>query len=90
MDLLQAEKKELEAAGRAELERLQATLQEKEASYSADVERLPSLHLEEVNLKDAALRAKDDALTQKQAQLAKALESTATLQEEIACLTPCE
>ncbi|KAE8786203.1 hypothetical protein D1007_39987 [Hordeum vulgare] len=76
LDLLQAEKKELEAVGRAELERLQATLQEKEASYSADVERLVSLHLEE-----------DEALTQKQAQLAKALEPAATLQEEIARLT---
>ncbi|KAE8817573.1 hypothetical protein D1007_04672 [Hordeum vulgare] len=83
----EAEKKELEVAGWVELEQLQATLQEKEASYSADVDRLASLHLEEVNLKDAALRAKDEALTQKQAQLAKALESAPTLQEEIARLT---
>ncbi|KAE8809051.1 hypothetical protein D1007_14489 [Hordeum vulgare] len=55
----QAEKKELEAAGRVELEPLRATLQEKEASYTANVDRLASLHLEEANLKDAALRAKD-------------------------------
>ncbi|KAE8777095.1 hypothetical protein D1007_50202 [Hordeum vulgare] len=87
LDLLQAEKKELKAPGRVELERLQATLQEKEASYSADMDRLASLHLEEANVKDAALRAKDEALTQKQTQLGKALESAATLQEEIARLT---
>ncbi|KAE8802513.1 hypothetical protein D1007_21697 [Hordeum vulgare] len=87
LDLLQAEKNELEVAGRVELERLRATLQEKEASYSADVDRLASLHLKEVNLKDAALREKDGSLTQKQTQLAKALESAATLQEEIARLT---
>ncbi|KAI5022149.1 hypothetical protein ZWY2020_058879 [Hordeum vulgare] len=47
LDLLQAEKKELEAAGWVELERLRATLQEKEASYFADMDRLASLHLEE-------------------------------------------
>ncbi|KAI4990935.1 hypothetical protein ZWY2020_039306 [Hordeum vulgare] len=87
LDLLQAEKKELEAAGRVELERLRATLQEKEASYSADVDRLASLHLKEVDLKDAALREKDEALVQKQTQLAKALESAATLEEEVARLT---
>ncbi|KAE8792626.1 hypothetical protein D1007_32806 [Hordeum vulgare] len=74
LDLLQAEKKELEAAGLVELERLRATLQEKEASYSADVDRLASLHL-----KDAALREKDEALVQKQTQLATALESATTL-----------
>ncbi|KAI4993102.1 hypothetical protein ZWY2020_007415 [Hordeum vulgare] len=85
--LLQAEKKELEAAGRVELERLRAMLQEKEVTYSADMDRLASLHLEEANLKDAALRAKDDTLTQKQAQLGKALESAATFQEEVARLT---
>ncbi|KAE8781742.1 eukaryotic translation initiation factor 1 [Hordeum vulgare] len=87
LDLLQAEKKELEAAGRVELEQLRATLQEKEASYSADVDRLASLHLKEMDLKDAALREKEEALVQKQTQLAKALESAATLQEEVACLT---
>ncbi|KAE8807883.1 hypothetical protein D1007_15702 [Hordeum vulgare] len=87
LDLLQAEKKELEAAGRVELERLQATLQEKEASYSADMDRLALLHLKEVDLQDAALREKDEALVQKQTQLAKALESAATLEEEITRLT---
>ncbi|KAE8789209.1 hypothetical protein D1007_36698 [Hordeum vulgare] len=79
LDLLQAEKKELEAADRVELKRLRATLKEKDASYSTDVDRLPSLHLKEVDLKDAALREKDEALVWKQTQLAKALESTATL-----------
>ncbi|KAE8778476.1 hypothetical protein D1007_48610 [Hordeum vulgare] len=87
LDLLQAEKKELEAADWVDLERLRATLQEKEASYSADVDRLASLHLKEVDLKDAALREKDEALVQKQTQLAKALESAATLQEDVARLT---
>ena len=66
LSLLQTEKKELEAAGRFELERLRATLQEKEASYSADVDRLASLHLKEMDLKDAALREKEEALVQKQ------------------------
>ena len=61
--------------------------EEKEASYSADVDRLASLHLKEVDLKDAALREKDEALVQKQTQLAKALESGVTLQEEVARLT---
>ncbi|KAE8815245.1 hypothetical protein D1007_07375 [Hordeum vulgare] len=87
LDLLQTEKKELETAGPVELERLRATLQEKEASYSADVDRLTSLHLKEMDLKDAALREKEEALVQKQTQLAKALESAATLQEEVARLT---
>ncbi|KAI4975335.1 hypothetical protein ZWY2020_048942 [Hordeum vulgare] len=85
--LLQTEKKELEAASQVELERLRATLQEKEAPYSADVDRLTSLHLKEMDLKDAALREKEEALVQKQMQLAKALESAATLQEEVARLT---
>ncbi|KAI4972309.1 hypothetical protein ZWY2020_003234 [Hordeum vulgare] len=87
LDLLHAKKKELEAAGRVELERLQAVLQEREASYTSDMDRLASRHLEEANLKDAALKAKDEALTQKQTQLGKALESAATLQEEIAHIT---
>ncbi|KAE8803981.1 hypothetical protein D1007_20141 [Hordeum vulgare] len=72
LNLLQAENKELEAVGRVELERLWATLQEKEASYSADMDRLAAHHLEEANLKDDALKAKDEALTQKQTQLVAA------------------
>ncbi|KAI5016520.1 hypothetical protein ZWY2020_006371 [Hordeum vulgare] len=84
---MEAEKKEVEAAGRVELERLQATLQEKEASYSANVDCVALLHLKEVDLKDTALREKEEDLVQKQTQLAKALESTATLQEEVARLT---
>ncbi|KAI4994440.1 hypothetical protein ZWY2020_034081 [Hordeum vulgare] len=40
-----------------------------------------------MNLKDAALREKEEALVQKQSQLAKALESAATLQEKVARLT---
>ncbi|KAI5017549.1 hypothetical protein ZWY2020_042437 [Hordeum vulgare] len=85
--LLQTEKKELEAASRVELEQLRGTLQEKEASYSIDVDRLASVHLKEMELKDAALREKEGALVQMQSQLAKALESAATLQEEVARLT---
>ncbi|KAE8790184.1 hypothetical protein D1007_35518 [Hordeum vulgare] len=80
-------KKELEAASRVELEQLRSKLQEKDASHFADVERLASAHLKEMKLKDAALREKEETLVQKQAQLAKALESAASLQEEVACLT---
>ncbi|KAE8768696.1 hypothetical protein D1007_59793 [Hordeum vulgare] len=85
--LLQTEKKELEAASRVELEQLHASLQEKDASHSADVERLASVHLGEMKLKDAAFREKEEALVQKQTQLAKAIDSAATLQEEVARLT---
>ncbi|KAE8773066.1 hypothetical protein D1007_54849 [Hordeum vulgare] len=85
--LLQMENKELETASRVELEQLRVTLQEKDASHSADVERLASAHLKEMKLKDAALREKEEALVQKQTQLAKALESAETLQEEVARLT---
>ncbi|KAI4981932.1 hypothetical protein ZWY2020_022424 [Hordeum vulgare] len=82
-----AEKKELEAARRAEQEQLCASLQEKDASHTADVEHLETLHLEEMKLKDAALKEKEDALIQKQAQLAKALDTTADLQDKVARLT---
>ncbi|KAI4967065.1 hypothetical protein ZWY2020_031089 [Hordeum vulgare] len=51
------------------------------------MDRLASFHLKEVDLKDATLREKEEALVQKQTQLAKALESAATLQEEVARLT---
>ncbi|KAI5000685.1 hypothetical protein ZWY2020_010644 [Hordeum vulgare] len=40
-----------------------------------------------MNLKDATLREKEEAFVQKQSQLAKALDSAATLQEEVARLT---
>ncbi|KAI4981895.1 hypothetical protein ZWY2020_022387 [Hordeum vulgare] len=83
----QTEKKELEAASRVELEHLRVSLQEKDASHSADVERLTSAHLEEMKLKDAALREKEEALVQKQTLLARALESAAILQEEVSRLT---
>ncbi|KAI4983750.1 hypothetical protein ZWY2020_025616 [Hordeum vulgare] len=85
--LLQTEKKELEAASRVEPEQLRASLQEEDTSHSAHVERLASPHLEEMKLKDAALREKEEALVQKQTQLAKALDSATTLQEEVARLT---
>ncbi|KAI5016584.1 hypothetical protein ZWY2020_006435 [Hordeum vulgare] len=68
-----------------DMERLEART-EKEASYSADVDRLALPHLKEMDLKDAALREKEEALVQKQTLLAKALESAATLQEEVARL----
>ncbi|KAI5021698.1 hypothetical protein ZWY2020_058428 [Hordeum vulgare] len=83
----QTEKKELEAASRAELEQLRASLQEKDTSHTSDVECLETLHLGEMKLKDAALKEKEDALVQKQTQLAKALDSAAALQDEVAGLT---
>ncbi|KAE8786213.1 hypothetical protein D1007_39998 [Hordeum vulgare] len=61
--------------------------QEKDTSHSSDVECLASAHLEESKLKDATLREKEEALVQKQTQLAKALDSAVTLQEEVARLT---
>lgn len=40
-----------------------------------------------MNLKDAALKEKEDALVHKQTQLAKALDAAAALQYEVARLT---
>ncbi|KAI4995795.1 hypothetical protein ZWY2020_037883 [Hordeum vulgare] len=85
--LLQTEKKEIEAASRVELEQPRDPLKEKEPSYSADMDRLTSVHLREMELKDAALREKEGALVQMHSQLATALESAVTLQEEVARLT---
>ncbi|KAI4997306.1 hypothetical protein ZWY2020_052648 [Hordeum vulgare] len=85
--LLQAEKNELEAARQAEQEQLRASLQEKDNSHAADMERLEKVHLEVMKLKDAALKEKEEALIQRHAQLAKALDTTAALQEEVTRIT---
>lgn len=65
------------------MDQLRATLEEKDSSNAAVRERLKTTHLEEMKRKDAALKEKEEALIQKQAQLAKALETTVALQEEI-------
>ncbi|KAE8821692.1 hypothetical protein D1007_00098 [Hordeum vulgare] len=83
LNLLQSEKKDREASLQAELGQLRTTFDEKDTSYAADMGRLKMDHLEEMKLKDATLKEKEEALIQKQAQLAKAMDTAATLQEEL-------
>ena len=45
------------------------------------------VHLEVMKLKNVALKEKEEALIQKQAQLAKALDAAAALQDKVARLT---
>ncbi|KAI4984180.1 hypothetical protein ZWY2020_046552 [Hordeum vulgare] len=79
----QMEKRDREAALQAELGQLRTPLEEKDSSYVADTEHIKTGHLEEMKLKDAALKDKEEALIQKQAQLAKAMETALALEEEL-------
>ena len=62
---------------------MRAALQEKDSSHTADLECLERVHLEEMKLKDAALKEKEASLTQMHVQLGKETEAAQALRGKL-------